>query len=257
MLLALSVVVYLAAHASQMGAGQCSSRKRRKGMQKRGSIMNKHIQLWAVGLLVMCMAAEIPGTAASAKTNIGADQSHMQDAESVSGNQGHPTATATSPGGERNPNAAVSGNDGQYAADLTGDMTPAIDLEVPGNLDFVIDPWNMSGCGQIYSKRFTIKNCGDSVCSLFLQGTASTPSDGVLFVEDSGEIYAQDTANVYLEMVFENGDTLIFSTEGKEHVATLEPGGELVFQFTGAVNEKAPGSWGDKEVYVILRYSVF
>lgn len=207
---------------------------------------NKQIWSWTAGFLIASIAVSI----CSATVRAGQDT-----AVSVSGNDELNLSVST---GDAKSEESMSPDDG--TPDLTSsDVEPAwiISLQVPDNLDFVIDPWNMSGRGQIYSERFTIKNCGDEACSLFLQGMASAPLNSVLFVEDVGEIYTQDTANVYLETVFENGDTLILSTEGREYTVTLEPGCELVFWLAGAVNEKASGNWGDKAVSVILRYSVF
>lgn len=167
--------------------------------------------------------------------------------------------------------AAVSGGDGALASVSGGDagetaeqgfspkdsdLTPIISLQVPDHLDFVIDPWNLAGHGQIYSERFTIKNTGDTACAISLRDITCWGIGGAVVVDSTQEIYAQDVAAVYLELRLESGECLILSREQSEYSTVLLPGGELVFWLTGAVNEKTSEPWAGKGLSVSLKYSV-
>lgn len=155
---------------------------------------------------------------------------------------------------------SVSGGDASDTAELRSsldsDLTPIFSLQVPERLDFTIDPWNLAGHGQIYSERFTIRNTGNAACVISLQDITCMASGGTVIVDSTQEIYAQDAAAVYLEINFESGEGLALSGKQNEYFATLLPGGEVAFWFTGAANEKTSDSWAGKGLSVSLKYTV-
>lgn len=212
-------------------------KKSRKGWTER----------WMKGFLTLCILAGLCGV------SVNADQDTQQS-----------PLTAVGVSGNDSEHGAVSSGDaesGKGKYDILGTSipiklktAPVISIQVPDNLDFVIDPWNLSGKGQIYSEHFTIRNCGNMICTVVLQNIVCIGDNGVVVVKDVEQIYAQDAAGAYLEIVFENGETLALSAEDKEYTAILEPGGELVFWFAGAVNERASEGWENKELSVGLKY---
>lgn len=157
-------------------------------------------------------------------------------------------------------NASVSGNmeAENYTASVSGNMgtdrAQIMCLQVPDNLDFCVDPCNLSGRGQVYSERFAIENSGSVGCALHLRNIACQ-SAGVCVVGGREEVYARDRANIYLELAFENGDLYVLSAEGQEYTVLLEPGEELAFCLRGAVNEQASEGWEGKEMSVSMKYS--
>lgn len=132
-----------------------------------------------------------------------------------------------------------------------------ISIQVPENLNFVIDPWNLSGLGQIYSQHFVIRNNSNIPCTVQLDDIRcySEQENGAIIVEDVAEVYAEETPNVYLEMVFQTGKKLVLSPKEKEYTVNLEPDSEIEFWFIGKVNEKTKENWENKKVLVTLKYS--
>lgn len=128
-------------------------------------------------------------------------------------------------------------------AELSDRESVILSLQVPSNLDFMIDPWNLSGRGQVYSERFTIKNSGNVPYTLWLRDMTCTAGGGAIPVGSVGEIY-NEAVNVYLELAFEKGDSRVLSTESQDYEVILRPGEELAFRITGAVNEKTTEDWG-------------
>ena len=169
---------------------------------------------------------------------------------------------------------AVSGNEGQQNSVSAGNMeledpehrsgdgneeftdreSAILSLQVPSNLDIVIDPWNLSGRGQVYSERFTIMNSGNVPYTLWLRDMTCTAGGGAIPVGSAGEIY-NEAASVYLELVFENGDSRVLSAESQDYEVVLRPGEELAFRITGAVNERGAEDWGEKQVSISMKYS--
>lgn len=213
-----------------------------------GNDVKKKMIVRAAGILVMCFALSMFRISSGA----------WQDANlSVSGNVGNQSSVLT----ENESLGSISGGDLMDFHALEPETEPVpvpiIRLQVPDNLNFVIDPWNISGKGQIYSEWFTIVNCGDTACTIQLQDISCTDLKGIIIVEDAGQLHMRDEAGIYLELVFENGETRALTEEGQEYAVVLNPNEELTFWLTGAVNERNPESWGNKALSVKLKFFGF
>lgn len=209
------------------------------------------LQLIIIGILTISIIVRICDISTVAAQEPGNEQGYIV---SVSSNN--------------NESVSVSMGDAKHKEEMNTDLSVAeqtlmsldresvevINLQVPSNLNFVIDPWNISGKGQIHSERFAIRNSGDTACIIQLQNISCAGRHGVVIVEDAGQIYAQDEAAIYLEMAFENGEILVLTEEDQAYAVVLEPHEELAFRLTGAVNEKTSKGWEDKVLSVKLKY---
>lgn len=132
-----------------------------------------------------------------------------------------------------------------------------VNLSVPSNMDFVIDPWGMAGKGQIYSSEFVVRNEGECAGVLYLHDIkAEYEMDGeVIFVEVLDQVYATSDRNINLKMVLSTGEEIVLTEACSELEIPMEVGQELVFYLDGNLNEKATVSWSGVVVHVSMKYS--
>lgn len=137
-----------------------------------------------------------------------------------------------------------------------GTEVAGMNLSVPSNLDFVIDPWGIGGKGQIYSTKFVIRNEGESSGILYLHDIFGYQDEKMaVFVNGKEEIYGTDSRNVYLKMVFSTGEEVVITEACSELEISMEAGQEIVFWLDGNVNEKTTDSWADVVVHVSMKYN--
>ena len=147
----------------------------------------------------------------------------------------------------------VSGN---HAADLTDAAEGILQLQVPENIDFVIDPWGIAGRGQIYSGEYRIRNCGTEEGVLYLSDMVCIVKDDadVLVAEDEQTAVFGEKKSICIEMVFDNGETLVLSREGQEYSVRLAPGEEITFWISGAVGTGRMENWKNNDVMIKMTY---
>lgn len=150
---------------------------------------------------------------------------------------------------------------GLYGPDtVSGGDTERISLVLPRHLEVIIDPWGMDGKGQIYSRQYVIQNTGKTAGTLHLWGLSCTPGEQSGAVVRMNPNWGEDSQEkyVYLEMIFGNGDEVVFSQEGSNYETRLEPGEEMTFWFSGKVNENSFQEWmgGDVEVNAVYSWTV-
>lgn len=58
-----------------------------------------------------------------------------------------------------------------------------------------------------------------------------------------------------MEMLFGNGEQVVFTQESSQYQTELKPGEELSICFAGEVNENAFGKWEDNDISVSVVYS--
>lgn len=143
--------------------------------------------------------------------------------------------------------------------DKTGDKTDKnkrLSLQVPQGVEIVIDPWEMDGKTQIYSKQYTVKNCGKTTGRLVLSELACTAeSEGIKIQTDKKGLHTGDDKSMYMEMIFGNGEKITLSPEDSQYETELEPGEKLSFCFSGEVNENASADWSGSDIAVTVVYS--
>lgn len=149
--------------------------------------------------------------------------------------------------------AAVSGNN---AVDVYGLTKEIIQLQVPENIDFVVDPWGVAGQGQVYSGKYAIRNCGTQEGMLYLSNIVCFQGDAanVVVTEDKQGISKGEEKSVYIEIVFDDGETLVLSQKEQEYCIRLAPNEEIVFWINGAVNSGMTDSWKNNDVKISMTY---
>lgn len=130
-------------------------------------------------------------------------------------------------------------------------------LQIPQKLDVVIDPWEIDKKGQVYSEQYTISNTGDIPGILTLSNLACRPREksGVIIRTDKEGLHDSGDKAIYMEMLFGNGEQIIFSQENSQYQKELMPGEELSIRFAGEVNENAFGKWENNDIAVSVVYS--
>lgn len=130
-------------------------------------------------------------------------------------------------------------------------------LQIPQKLDVVIDPWEMDQKGQVYSEQYIISNTGNTPGILTLSNLACRPREqsGVVVRTDKAGLHDSGDKSIYMEMLFGNGEQVVFSQESSQYQTELKPGEELSICFAGEVNENAFGKWENNDVTVSVVYS--
>lgn len=130
-------------------------------------------------------------------------------------------------------------------------------LQVPQKLEVVIDPWEMDGKGQVYSEQYVIQNTTEEagILTLFNLLCKSQGESQVNVRTDKAKIHNNEEKNIYMEMIFGNGDRIVLSEEKEEYQVKLKPGEKLILYFAGELNEYATESWKEGDVGVEIGYS--
>lgn len=169
------------------------------------------------------------------------------------------------------PGVSVSG---QVVSDfVSGQVIPEVwktetdFLQIPSEVNVVIDPLEIDGKGQLYSERYVIRNKGTEAGTLVLFNFKcfSNGQDKAVVKTDRAEVYSSQEKAVYIEMVFDSKDRMVSRREDSgqedceyeilEYEIRLEPEEELVFWFEGEVNEYASQPWQDGDIAIALDYS--
>lgn len=131
------------------------------------------------------------------------------------------------------------------------------DLQIPEKIAVVVDPWEIMGESQIHSEQYIISNEGISAVRLTFYNLACIPQGtqgGIVKTERDG-IHEGSSKAIYMEMVFGNGDSVLFTEEGSSrYEIELASGEELSFWITGEVNENAAEPWRDGDFQVMISY---
>ena len=140
--------------------------------------------------------------------------------------------------------------------DENGVAEDAMGLQMPEEIRVVIDPWEIDGMGQVYSDEYVIRNTGETAVKLNLYGLTCRPREenGVIVRVDKESIHDGDNKAIYMELVFGNGDRVIFWEEESEYTVEVQPGEELLLYFSGEVNENAAQAWAGSDIMVSMSY---
>lgn len=173
-----------------------------------------------------------------------------------------------------------------YASDSSGDdevrddsaaLDSILDIQVPYDLPFMIDPIERSGNGQVYSETFRIDNYGGtdvyvhftSIQYIFANGEDFFSLDEPFDVDKESPL-----KELYMTLEYENHDRSPFVIRDFEQ-AELEPilleaaeyddDGNFIalrenstvrFHFSGSVNHAPLEPWASGDVKVSIRYSI-
>lgn len=134
-----------------------------------------------------------------------------------------------------------------------------LQIDVPERIDFMIDPWEIMGRGQIYSNEFTIHNTGNVPIFLDMSdiGCYFSEESTAVINQDFSTIYNDERKAVYLELVFNFGDRIIISEQSVSYGRILNPGEKIIFWFTGKVSNSSFDKWKSGEISIKFEYSFF
>lgn len=151
---------------------------------------------------------------------------------------------------------AANGWTALASGNLDEEERSVVRLQVPVNLDFMLDPFEINGNGQVYSPDYYIKNTGTERLFLNLNEiqAVDNSADRVVFVQDESAVRHTKEKSLFLILAFDNGDEIILSTDGEEYEIVLDPDEELSFSITGALNEGAEREWREGDVRIRLTY---
>ncbi len=129
-------------------------------------------------------------------------------------------------------------------------------LQVPDNIDFVIDPWQIAGKGQVYSEEFVIKNYGTRTGKLYLENMVCLPGKegSAVIIEDKDTIAKGTEKKIYIEMQFDSGECFVLSQAEKEYYIEMMPGEEVHFWISGKINDESASQWQDGDVVIRMKY---
>lgn len=129
-------------------------------------------------------------------------------------------------------------------------------LQVPNDIDFVIDPWQVAKRGQVYSEKYVIRNCGTKEGTLYLTNIVCYPekSENIVIVKDRNLISDNGEKSIFMEMMFDNGEVLVLSQEEKQYSIKIAPKSEIVFWVIGNINVKAEDEWRNNDVKISMKY---
>jgi hypothetical protein len=149
------------------------------------------------------------------------------------------------------------------------DEAAVLNVVLPAEVPFTIDPFEISGRGQIYSAVFPVRNMGETDALLtftdmrvyFAHGDTEIVPMPALFDTDAAEMKA-----VCLVLNFGRDDLppQILTDENREAMPVLlrgtenDPGGadSLALSFSGAVSCYPPADWQSGDITVQLTYAI-
>jgi hypothetical protein len=156
------------------------------------------------------------------------------------------------------PAAAVLAQSGEPGAE--GEENPVVNVAVPANLNFTLDPYELAGRGQVYCDGFEFVNYGDA--------------NVILTIADYEVIFANETdfrAVPYeIDTSFDDETRkairLVLTVSGLELVLTdtaagsidlpLAPGETVSADISGSMNPYPAKEWRDGDVRIKVNYRI-
>ena len=128
-------------------------------------------------------------------------------------------------------------------------------LQIPERLEIVINPWEMDGKGQIYSEPFAVRNMGNVPGTVTVSFTCMVnKKEGAELRETREGLHSSGEKLIYMKVVLGNGEETLFTREGVQCQAKLQPGEEMSLWFEGEVNENADEPWKSGDIEIEGRY---
>ncbi len=145
-----------------------------------------------------------------------------------------------------------------------------LNVAVPISISVTIDPLELEGKGQIYSKDYKIQNKGDSEVLLTFDDIKLVFSDEANFkkvAEPFSNTFFKGLKTIYMELGFgtrdippavitDDNDTEPISISLANSTDSEEENSHLQFNFSGCVNEAPTLAWKDNDVMVSINYSL-
>jgi hypothetical protein len=169
------------------------------------------------------------------------------------------------------PAAAVNADEGEPAADSSPPAgfaeEPVVSVQVPVDLDFTIDPFELAGRGQIYSDRVEFVNYGDTDVTLTITDASvifANETDFEAVAVPFGEEFVSNKKAICLMLDFYSPQYPPVSiTGGHSLPITIELGASgggkessRALTVTGSANLYPDKDWRDGDVKIRLTYLI-
>lgn len=135
----------------------------------------------------------------------------------------------------------------------------AIAVQVPKNLDFVMDPWNLCKKGYIWSEEYAFRNNGLTAVSLELENVRCVLQSGIGVAgaeESESAILDSEERVIRLQLILGNGDVLNVTDEGSSYEVVLAPGEALTLSVGGCLSQKNTVFWQSGDVSLEMLYNI-
>lgn len=130
-------------------------------------------------------------------------------------------------------------------------------LQIPEKFKIIIDPFEIDGKGQIYSKEYKIGNKGETKGTLTLSNLSCKTGENshVIVKKNPQGLHDNEEKSVYMEIVLDGKDKKVLTKKESSYKTEIKPGEELSLRFSGEVNENAAEGWKDGDIDVMVTYS--
>ncbi|MBR1931649.1 MAG: hypothetical protein IJ833_09300, partial [Lachnospiraceae bacterium] len=134
-----------------------------------------------------------------------------------------------------------------------------IAMQIPKNIDFVMDPYNLCEKGYVWSDTYVFRNSGETTVKLSLSDIKCTTKDGIKVagVDASAEDILQDTQKtVRLRLRLDNGDVVNATVTGSKYDIVMAPGSAFSFSVEGDMSLTPESPWMSGDVSISMIYDV-
>lgn len=140
--------------------------------------------------------------------------------------------------------------------DLTeaeGHKAAVFSVSVPKSMDFVLDPYELSGQGSVWSQEYSFANKGNTPIRLSLRDLCCTAAEDVLIVESEESIKdGEKTALLWLSA--NHGGILEITEKNSVYEIILQPEEEFIFQVKGKIS--VSDRWRSEDIRLSMRYQI-
>lgn len=162
--------------------------------------------------------------------------------------------------------AEVAATEGKTDTSLAGESAVAaaakeqlkiLAIQVPQNLNFVMDPYNICEQGLVWSQDYAFCNNGETAVKLELGNVQCDVKDDVILagkgVSDE-DVINSTVKMISLKLVMDNGDELAITEEESCYEVILNPGEEIHFSVRGSISNLPDNSWQADDVSFSIVY---
>lgn len=203
------------------------------------------------------------GTSRTSGGEISAEEEREGDIPAEEAGAGDMLAAGKTVSGSEPPveGTTVSGNELQAGVEPIQDALPkgVMSFQVPDNLDFVMDPFEINGRGQIFSKEYYFSNLGSERIRVKLSAIQCFMAEGVKMAgegEASQAVIESKEKVLQLQLIFGTGESITLTEGSGEYEMVLEPGQKIGLCIAGSMSRYPEISWESEDVRLALVYDV-
>lgn len=127
-----------------------------------------------------------------------------------------------------------------------------IELLEQQKIDVVIDSWIVDEQEKIASKKYLLKNTGETSGNWNFTDLICKPREqsGIGICTDHKQVDGKEAKSVYMELVLGNGEKVVLSQKNSVYGVKLEPGEEVSVCFVGEMSKELLEIWEEKSIEV-------